>query len=171
MPLSPTAKMSIMAQESDDREIALLTITHPKFTETLYISTDATQYLYDDEDTATPVYGTVSNGHQFLYLPINATLPSSESDKAPEGSFSISNVSTLLSQYLIVVDDDYPRVSVDIVLASDPNTIVQSWPEFELTNATLDATTANVQIAMPHTDNEPTPWLRVVPAYFPNAFI
>lgn len=171
MPLSPNAKLSIMAQESDDREIALLTVTHPKFTQTLYLSTDATQYLYDEEDTATPVYGTVSRGKEYIYLPIQATLPSSESDKAPAGSFSISNVSTILSQYLIVVDDDYPRVTVEIVLASDPDTVIQSWPEFELTTATLDATTATVQIAMPHTDNEPSPWLRLVPAYFPNAFI
>ena len=168
--LSPSNKIEVMAQESSDREICLLTITHPDFDQTLYLSTDPTEYLYDEEETNTPIYGTVSRGHQFIFLPIQPTLPGSDSETPPVARFSISNVSRLIAPYLLMVNDKYPKVTLEIVMASDKDTVIQVYPEFDMMTATIDANTAEVQIGMNIASNEPCPWLRFIPSYFPNLF-
>ena len=170
MPLSPTAKVAIMAQETTEREICLLTITHPEFDQPVQLSTDATQYLRDDEESGSPIYGTVSRGIEFIYVPISPVLPSSDSENPPAGRFSISNVSQVISPYLLMVGEHYPRITVEVVMASDPDTVNQLWPEFDLTTANIDATNAEVQISLNTANTEPIPYLRFTPAHFPNLF-
>ena len=170
MPLSPNAKIAMMAQETMEREICLLTITHPEFDQPIYLSTDATMHLRDDEETGAPIYGTVSRGVEFIYVPISPVLPSSDSETPPAGRFSISNVSQVISPYLLMVNEHYPRITVEVVMASDPDTVNQTWPEFDLTTASIDATNAEVQISMNLTNSEPAPWMRFTPAHFPNLF-
>lgn len=170
MPLSPNAKIAMMAQETMEREICLLTITHPEFDQPIYLSTDATMHLRDDEETGAPIYGTVSRGIEFIYVPISPVLPSSDSETPPAGRFSISNVSQVISPYLLMVSEHYPRITVEVVMASDPDTVNQTWPEFDLTNASIDATSAEVQISMNMVNTEPSPWMRFTPAHFPNLF-
>ena len=170
MALSPSIKKSLMAQETSEREICLLTITHPEFDTPILLSTDPTTYLRDDEETNTPIYGTVSRGQEFLFVPINPTLPSSDSETPPAGKFSISNVSQTVAPYLLMINEEYPRITVEVVMASDPDTVVQIWPEFDLTSTNIDATIAEVQISLNASNAEPIPWLRFTPAYFPNLF-
>ena len=170
MPLSPTAKVAMMAQETTEREICLLTITHPEFDQPVHLSTDATQYLRDDEESGNPIYGTVSRGIEFIFVPISPVLPSSDSETPPAGRFSISNVSQIVSPYLLMVSEHYPRITVEVVMASDPDTVNQLWPEFDLTTANIDATNAEVQISLNTANAEPIPYLRFTPAHFPNLF-
>lgn len=170
MTLTPDIKKSIMAQESGDREICLLTVTHPEFASPAYLSTDPTTYLRDDDDTNTPIYGTKSRGKEYIFLPVSATLPGSDSESPPTGTFSISNISQVLSPLLLTVNDKYPKVTVEVVMASDTDTVIQIWPEFDLTTVNIDASSAEVQISLNSANTEPVPWLRFVPAYFPNLF-
>lgn len=170
MPLSPSHKIAVMAQETAEREICLLTITHPDFDAPVLLSTDPTEYLYSDEDTATPIYGTKSRGKTFTYVPIEPTLPSADSEAPPSGRFSISNVSQVVAPYLLAVNDEYPKITVEVVMASDPDSVTQVWPEFDLTTAAIDASKAEVQISLNSANTEPVPWLRFTPACFPNLF-
>ena len=170
MPLSPNAKIAMMAQETTEREICLLTITHPEFDQPVYLSTDATHYLRDDEESGTPIYGTKSRGKEFLFVPVSPVLPSSDSETPPAGRFSISNVSNIISPYLLMVNERYPRVTVEVVMASDPDTVNQTWPDFDLTSASIDASNAEIQISMNMFNAEPSPWMRFTPAHFPNLF-
>lgn len=55
-------------------------------------------------------------------------------------------------------------------MASDPDTVTQIWPEFDLATASMNADTVDVQIGLNSANTEPVPWLRFVPAYFPNLF-
>lgn len=170
MPLSPRAVAAVLAPQTDEREINLLTITHPQWAEPLRLSTDPTVWLRNDPDTGTPMYGTISRGMTFEYVPIASVLPDSHEDSPPSGKVSISNVSRLVSPYLLTIEDEYPRVTVEVVLASQPDIVDQVWPEMELTNSSIDANNAEATIAMNTAEKEPLPWLRFVPAYFPNLF-
>lgn len=170
MPLSPRAVAAVLAPQTDEREINLLTITHPQWAEPLRLSTDPTVWLRNDPDTGTPMYGTISRGMTFEYVPIAPVLPDSREDSPPSGKVSISNVSRLVSPYILTIEDEYPRVTVEVVLASQPDIVDQVWPEMELTNASIDANNAEATIAMNTAEKEPLPWLRFVPAYFPNLF-
>lgn len=186
MPLSPTLVQSeetrnaitkaLMAQESEDREICLLSITHDSFANSdlpdgiLRLSTDATTHLWDDEETLTPIYGTISNNKQYVYLPISATLPASTSETPPTASFSISNVSRYVAPYLLQITDQFPKLTIDVVLASNTDLIIQSWPTFDINNMSITADTLSVQIGLNIASSEPTPWLRFTPHAFPNVF-
>lgn len=170
MPLSPRAVAAALVPETEEREICLLTITHPDWAQPLRLSTDPTQWLRNDPDTDTPMYGTVSRGQTYEYLPMQPVLPDSRDDAAPSGKVSISNVSRLVAPHLLTIGTEYPRVTVEVVLASQPDVVDQVWPEMELTTASIDANNAEVSIAMHTAQNEAMPWLRFVPAYFPNLF-
>ena len=170
MPLSPRAVAAVLAPQTDEREINLLTITHPQWAEPLRLSTDPTVWLRNDQDTGTPMYGTISRGMTFEYVPIVPVLPDSREDSPPSGKVSISNVSRLVSPYLLTIEDEYPRVTVEVVLASQPDVVDQVWREMELVTSNIDVERSESTIAMNTAEKEPLPWLRFVPAYSPNLF-
>lgn len=169
MALSPTAMVAALAQETSEREVCLLTITHPAWTEPILLSTDATEFLRYADD-GSPMYGTKSRGQVFEFVPIQPILPDSHDEQAPTARVSIDNVSQLVAPYLRMVDDTPPRVTVEVVLASSPDIVDQIWPEMELTQASIDASRAEVTLGMDIGSNEAIPWLRFIPAHFPNLF-
>jgi hypothetical protein len=157
-----------MAQESGDTDVVLLTITHPSWTEAVRLSTHETQWLRNDPDTGTPLYGTVSNGHEFLYCPIQASMPNSTAEQAPEGRLVISNVTREVSPYLKMVDKEYPKVTVQVVNSGTPDVVEMEFPSLSLENATWDASQVEVTLKNDIASMEPSPWLRFSLAYFPN---
>lgn len=169
MAMSPTAVAATLVQETSEREVCLLTITHPAWTEPVRLSTDATEFLRFADD-GSPMYGTVSRGNTFEFVPISAVLPDSHDEQPPAGRVSIDNVSQAVAPYLRMVDDQMPRVTVEVVLASTPDIVDQVWPEMELTQATVDASRAEVTLGMDIGSNEAIPWMRFIPAFFPNLF-
>lgn len=169
MALSPNAVAAAFEQETSEREVCLLTITHSAWTEPVRLSTDATEFLRFADD-GSPMYGTVSRGETYEYVPVSAVLPDSHDEQAPQARISIDNVSQIVAPYLRMVDDVPPRVTVEVVLASSPDIVDQIWPEMELTQASIDASHAEVVLGMDIGSNEAVPWLRFIPAHFPNLF-
>ena len=169
MAMSPKAVAATLVQETSEREVCLLTITHPAWSDPIRLSTDATEFLRFADD-GSPMYGTVSRGETFEFVPVAPILPDSHDETPPQGRVSIDNVSQLVAPYLRMVDDTPPRVTVEVVLASSPDIVDQVWPEMELTQATVDASRAEVTLGMDIGSNEAMPWLRFIPAYFPNLF-
>lgn len=168
MALSTRTKRAILAQETTDTDIVLLTITHSSWTEPVRLSTHETQWLRNDADTGVPIYGTISNGKEFLYCPIQATVPNSTTEQAPEGKFVLSNVTRELSPYLKMVDSEYPRITIQVVNSATPNVVEMSFPDLSLQNATWDATQVEITVKNDIASEEPSPWLRFSLAYFPN---
>lgn len=168
MPLSPDFKRAILAQTTGERDVVLFTITHPRWTDTLRLSTDQTVQNGEDPETAEPIWGTWSRGEFYRHLPISPTMPSSSDEEAPAGSVSISNVGNAVSPYLQIVDSTYPRVTVEVVMSSTPDIVEQCWPELDLTQASWDQMLADITFGMDTANREPCPWLRFVPAYFYN---
>lgn len=170
MPLSPRAVAAALAPETDEREVYLITLTHESWDAPIRLSTDQTVWLRNDERTGTPMYGTISRGELYEFVPISATLPDSRDESPPTSTLNISNVSRIVSPYLMMVDKKYPRVSIEVVLASEPDIVDQVWPELDLNAATMDANNVQVEMGMNIASNEPMPWLRFGAAYFPNCF-
>lgn len=170
MPLSPRAVAAALAPETDEREVYLITLTHESWDAPIRLSTDQTVWLRNDERSGTPMYGTISRGEMYEYVPISASLPDSRDESPPVCSISISNVSRLVSPYLLMVDKKYPRASIEIVLASEPDIVDQTWPELDLNSGDMDANNVQIELGMNIASNEPMPWLRFVYAYFPNLY-
>lgn len=168
MPLSPTTKREIFRQESETTDVVLITITHPTWTQPIRLSTHETQLLKVDPDTGTPLYGTVSRKQKFLYVPIQASLPNSTDEQTPEGKFTISNVTRDVSQYLKMVDREYPKITIEVVNSASPDIVDMSFPDLDLQTASWNADTVEVTVKSDIAANEPAPWLRFSLAYFPN---
>ena len=168
MPLSPRTKAALMQQQTEDSDIVLITITHPSWTQPVYLSTHATAILRTDAATGTPIWGTVSRGREYIYVPIQATMPTSTDEQPPEAHLIVSNVSRILSPYLKLVDKTPPRITLEVVNPSAPDVVDVTYPELDLMNVSWDANTVDAQLMHNIASNEPLPWLRFNLANFPN---
>lgn len=169
MAMSPTAVAAVLAQETSEREVCLLTITHEGWTEPIRLSTDATEFLRFAED-GSPMSGTVSRGLTFEYVPISPVLPDSHDEQPPSGRVSIDNVSRIVSPYLRSIDTGVARVTVEVVLASSPDIVDQVWPELDLQQSTIDPFRVEVTIGLDAASDEACPWMRFISAYFANLY-
>ena len=169
MAMSPRAVAAALVQETDEREVCLLTITHPAWSEPLRISTDATTYIGED-DSGAPRYGTISRGMTFEYCPVIPVMPDSQDEQPPTGKVSIDNVTRYVSPYLRMIDDEYPRVTVEVVLASTPDVVDQIWPELDLETSEFDQSRCEATIAMDTASDDALPWMRFIQAYFWNLY-
>lgn len=168
MALSPRTLKATMRQESTDSDIVLLTITHSAWDEPIRLSTHETQWIQNDENTGTPLYGTVSRGKTFWYCPIQASVPNSTDEQTPEGRFVISNVTRAVAPYLKMVDREYPKITVEVVNTSTPDTVDMRYPDLDLQSASWNADTVEITVKNDVAASEPSPWLRFNLSYFPN---
>ena len=168
MPLSPTTRRDIFKQESENTDIVLLTITHPKWKTPILLSTHETKLWKIDKETATPIYGTYSRKKWYVYVPLQASIPSSSAEQAPEGKFTISNVTREVAPYLKMVDTEYPKITIEVVNSATPDVVDMRFPELDLENATWNADTVEITVKSDIAASEPSPWLRFSLSYFPN---
>ena len=168
MALSPRMVAAMMQPETEDTDIALITLTHSSWSTPLRFSTHQTTWLYNDETTGEPIYGTSSRGNSFLYIPIQATLPNSSDEEAPTGKVILCNVQRIITPYLKTVSGTYPRMTLEIVNSATPDTVEKSYPELDLGDTTWNELTVEMQFKNNIASQEPCPWLRFSPAYFPN---
>jgi hypothetical protein len=168
MPLSASTKHDILRQECANTDIVLLTISHSSWSKAIRLSTHATQHLGDDKETHVPLYGTKSRGKKFWYVPIQATIPNSTDEQAPEGKFIISNITREVAPYLKMVDREYPKITIEVVNSATPDVVDMSFPSLDLQTATWNADTVEVTVKSDIAATEPSPWLRFSVAYFPN---
>lgn len=168
MALSPRTKAAMMQQETEDSDIVLITVTHSAWSSPIRLSTHATTLLYMDSNTGEPIYGTVSRGKQFIYVPMQASLPTSQDEQAPEAKLTVSNISRALTPYLKLADKENPRITLEVVNSNAPDVVDVTYPEMELGHVNWDANTVEVSIINNIASSEPVPWLRFNLANFPN---
>ena len=168
MTLSTRMLNDVMAASSQDTDIILLTLTHSNWSQPVCLSTHSTTLLFVDENTGEPIYGTVSRGSQFIYVPLQANLPTSSDESPPEAHLTISNVSRFLSPYLKIVDRENPRITIEVVNSATPDIGDVCYPEMEVSNITWDANTVDCTLISSVSSAEPMPWLRFTLSNFPN---
>lgn len=164
--LSLNFRHAMMAQESGEVAIALLTITHPALTLPIYLSSDPTTLI-----SATPlVYGTVSRGNTYLYVGMQITLPDEQDDAAPASKMVISNVDRSIIPLARSVSSP-PSVKIEFLLASAPDTVEFSIPVMDMINLQYDVDNLTFDLAIDALAIEPFPAGSFDPASFPGLFI
>ena len=178
--MSPAALKAVFSPESDANLIMLITIYNPS---------NSSQVLYricDSfiDDPANPgkalrlssttadqvVYGVVSNGNEFTFLPVQVTLPNEDESQAPRCSLTIHDVSRYLIPFIREQLTGPADVKLELVLSSSPNTIEASFSGFSMTNITYNASTVTAELTMVNYDREPFPQHSFSPIYFPGLF-
>jgi len=163
--LSLTFRAAAHAEQTGEVLVFLATVTHESLETPIYLSSDPTARLSTD-----PLrYGTVSRGNTYDYLPMSLVLPEDSLDTEPTMQLQIDNVMRTLTPLLRSISTP-AIVTVELVLASTPDTVEAIWPEFELTKSTPAADVVAVDLTTDSDQDEPYPAGLFTPAGFPGLF-
>ncbi|CAL77421.1 conserved hypothetical protein [Bradyrhizobium sp. ORS 278] len=158
-------RRELFAQESGEVPIFLLTITHPELATPIRLSTDPTSRLSTDP----LVYGTVSRAQTYYYAGVALTLPDEQEKSAPASKLTISNVTRELIPLARSVSSP-ARVDIEMVAASNLDTVETSFPGFQMTNLEYDTMELNFDLTIDPLTSEPYPSGSFNPASFPGLF-
>jgi hypothetical protein len=165
---SAAAIAQFFSPDADDPLILLMIITSGATT--VRFANGYTQRLTALElDESMTVYGVVSNGENYIFLPMEITLPSDEEGAAPRAQLTLHDV-TQEAMPLVRSVSSAPEVTLQAVLASAPDSVEMSVGGLTLTGIhyTRDAITGTLSA-----DNlalEPFPADTFVPSCFPGLF-
>ena len=133
--------------------------------------------LTNDSDIVYGVYsGTVLNTTTlvndpipYIFVPMEINLPSEEDNAAPKCSLSIHDVTRYLTPTIRNLNYS-PKVKLDLVLYSTPNTVEATFSGFYITNINYTADTVTCELTMTDYAVEPFPCFTFTPQYFPGLF-
>ncbi len=154
-PISSAMQTAIHARATDEVFLVLLTIDH----EDLPV---AERYVNNTEDIT-------SNGRVFTAYPFSVTLPDQDPEKPPEVTLVLDNV----AQDIIITLRSFSSplsIDLEVVMASDPDTIEIGPLSLEVMNADWDAGVITCRISYPELLDEPVPFDTYSPALFPGMF-
>lgn len=169
MALSPRTTAALMQQETGDSDIVLMTVSHESWDgQVLRFSTHPTTLLRMDEATGLPIYGTVSRGNEYIYAPVQVSLPNSADEQPPEAHLIMSNVSRELSPYIKLVDKIPPKITMEVVNTATPDIVEMTFADLDFSTTTWDSSTIDIKVTNDTANSEPVPYLRFSLGYFQN---
>lgn len=155
MAVSNTFKGKAFARETDEAFILLLTLSHADLAEPIRVCSDSADV--------------VSGGDTFTAFPFELLPPNDSDDSPPQASLKIDNVDRSIVQAIRTITSP-PTLLMEIVLASDPDTIEVTWNDFTLVDVEYDALVVAGNLVQEDFTVEPYPALTMNPADFPAIF-
>lgn len=163
--VSLTLRDAMYSQETGEIPVVLLTISHPSFAEIARLSSDPTTRLSD-----TPLqYGTVSRGQTYIFCPFSTALPDDIDQRAPTARLMVENVSRKLVEIIRSVSSP-ATASIELVLASSPNSVEIEYPSFDIRSASYNANIMTLELSIDALTEEPYPAGNFDPSAFPGLF-
>lgn len=152
--VSSSAQAQAVAQHATDPFLVLLTLTHATLATPIYVARNR-------QDV-------VSRGNTYLAYPFQISLPT-DNDGAPQAKITVANVSRRIGQALERCVYP-PDCTIELVLASTPDTVERSWSGFSFTQATWDAFRVTATLEVLGYWDEPWPGVFMTPQDFPGMF-
>lgn len=167
--MSPDALRAVFSPDSDSDLITLLTIYDAVSPNTVIarISDGFTQRISETSEEV--LYGVISRGDSFTFLPVQITLPSEEEAQAPRASLSINDVTRYLTKTIRDLTGP-PRIKMELVLSKSPNVVEVSFDYLYISSITYNRDSVNCELTMINLDREPFPVHTFSPRYFPGLF-
>lgn len=164
--LSLTFRQAIDA-ESDGSvvDVLLLTITHPTLTTPIYLSSDPTERVQEDP----LLYGTVSRGNTYYFLPFEWVPPEDGDDTPPVLRLRVANFDQNIIALLRSVTSP-PVITGEIVCSTTPNTVEITFPEFDLVSMNYDDKIIEMSLAIDSLVTIPVPAGNFTPKAFGGLF-
>lgn len=152
--LSATAVASLNAQETGEVWLVLLTISHPDLPTPIRV-------VNNNEDIT-------SRGNVYQAFPFEIVLPGEDPDSPPRASIRIDNVDRSVIG-LIRSISSAPSVTIEVILASQPNTVEIAYSSLALRNVRYDPSTIEGELFFEPLFNEPIT-ATMTPSRFPGLF-
>jgi hypothetical protein len=191
--LSPAALKAMFSTETDAALITLLTIYNEagdtpvarladNYLERLTVGTTYPQQSftgnpipqniltsYSEAGNFDLVYGVVSGGNNYIFIPMEISLPSEEDNTAPKCSLTFHDVTRYLTPTIRSLTYP-PKIKLELVLTSSPSTVEATFSGFYITNITYNADSVTCELTMTDYAVEPFPCFTFTPQYFPGLF-
>jgi hypothetical protein len=154
--LSAAALQAIFARETDEVFVVLLTLEHSTFATAIRVCSDAVD--------------TISRGSTYQPFPFEVTTPAEDDAPPPRVTLRIDNVDRRIVQEVRRVSGEPITVTLEVVLASTPDTLEAGPFEFALRDTTYSALLVEGELAFDDILNEPYPGLAFTPSVSPGLF-
>ena len=154
----PTAVVSaINAQTTSSVFLVLMDIVHPSFT---------TVRIVNNTENIT------SNGKTYTAFPFNVILPPDTEEFQPKLQVGVVNVTRLLIDEVrtIAGSDQRATATITVIEASDPDTALATYSNFEVVNLRYDANEMSFDLIIDTFLTEPFPAGSFTPSTFPGLF-
>lgn len=153
--VSNTFKSAAFGARTDEAYLVLLTVDHTELASPIRVTSDGVN--------------TTSNGETFYAYPFTLYLPDDTDRPFSRGRIVIDNVSQVLISAARSIATAL-SITIQIVLASDPDTVEVEFSDFELTDISYDAQTISGTLSIESFVEEPFPGDSFIPSYFPGLF-
>jgi len=171
--LSATAIQAMYGSETNQDLIALVTVYDPNTpTTVLFRFADSFTGRLSSLTTDTEIgYGVTSNGNDYVFMPLQITLPTEQDTGMGQCSIVLNYV---LPQAIQVIRDGLfnkpAKVLIQYVLSSTPNVVEISFIDFYITSVSYNAQQITLNLDMINLVREPFPCYNFTPGYFPGLF-
>lgn len=163
--LSPAALKALFSPEAEDDLIALLTIEGGA--ETIRLANGYTTRLSEtDEDI---LYGVMSRGDAYIFIPFGLTLPQEDPTSAPRCQITIQDVTRRLTPIIRTITTALD-VTLELVLTATPDVVEVSFPGLLMAGVKYNANTISAELTVDSMATEPFPAGNFTPSYFPGLF-
>lgn len=153
--LSTTAKAAIFGSDTGQVFLLLLTISHASLSASLRFVNNYTDI--------------VSNGNTYTAFPFEITLPDDKEESLPQMRLAIDNVDRQIVNAIRSLTSP-PTVTLDVILASAPNTLEASFSGFVLRNVTYGELVVEGALLLEDVLNESFPQHSFTPNTAPGLF-
>jgi hypothetical protein len=152
----------LRAQNSDDAILALVEVHHPDLPASIFPNNT----FYATSDSVP----TVSNENTYKPYPFDVTLAIDDPGSAPKAQITITSADQAVTQALLTVGLKAPDVTINIVLASDPDYIELTMPGLMLVQAQGDNAQITGGLSMENLLNTQFPKRTMDPIHYPAIF-
>lgn len=163
---SQNFKQAAYAQETEEVFIVLLTLDSDELTEPIRVCSDPYEKLVGLGDD---IYGCVSNGETFVFLPFEIMLPRDDKTGTVSAKLKVENVSRQLIPQVRSISKPL-SVKMQAVLSSDVDFVEIEYDDFNLPNVRYDLFKIEGDITLDYWGLEPFPSYRFTPSGFPGLF-
>lgn len=151
--LSTAAVTSLTAQETGEVWLVLLTISNPGIT--------TIRVVNNTEDI-------VSRGNTYQAFPFEIELPGQDPDSPSSARLRIDNVDKRIVEAVRSITTP-PQVTIEVVLASQPNTVEIAYSNLTLRSVEYDVDSVRGELTFESIFSEPVT-LTITPNRFPGLF-
>jgi hypothetical protein len=164
--ISDNFRRAAFAQETDVALIVLLTLSTEDLPDTIRVCNVPVQKF---PTLGENVYGLMSNGQQYIFLPFDIELPQDDKTGAVSARLTIDNVNRQIVQYARETKKPI-NVTVQVVLSNDLDTVEFESTDFKLTNVSYNGFNVSGDLSIDYLGLEPFPCGRFTPSGFSGLF-
>jgi len=169
--LSSNAIRAMYSSETQEAICMLVTIYDPQTNTPVLRLADSFSGRLTSLTTETEiVYGITSRSNNYVFLPMQITLPTEQDTGIGQCSIILNYTSPEAIQLVRTQITKPTKVLLELVLVSSPDTIEASFSDFYITSVTYNADQITFSLDMINLNREPFPCFNFTPGYFPGLF-